>query len=114
VLLGTSTGPGWSDIDRLLVLALDAHDAEVCHCSAPVPVHYVDERDEDLDGWVRPAIGSCWYLEAWEQYQKDVQREGSRPDPGTTAVPSTRSTWVTIRSHLAGTDCSATSGGGES
>ncbi|HCS2945778.1 TPA: hypothetical protein OQU49_004390 [Shigella flexneri] len=72
--------PGWTVYDRLLVLALAMHDADLCPSGAG-PEHYRDECDGDTTD-IEPVVIErvCIYLHASEERQEELQKEA--PEKG--------------------------------
>lgn len=72
---------GWTDYDRLLVLALTLHDREICPSGAG-PVHYVDECDGDTsDIEPEPVERVCVYLKALDDWRDD-RTQDKHPEKG--------------------------------
>lgn len=72
---------GWTDYDRLLVLALTLHDRDICPSGAG-PVHYTDECDADTsDIDPEPFERVCVYLKASEEW-RDERAQEKNPEQG--------------------------------
>ncbi|MGY5764988.1 hypothetical protein ACXET9_07305 [Brachybacterium sp. DNPG3] len=72
---------GWTDWDRLLVLALSRHDMDLCPSGAG-PAHYRDECDIDRADVEPEAFETqCIWLHAADEWHEE-RRKTKNPDKG--------------------------------
>lgn len=71
--------PGWTDVDRLIALARQEHDASICPSGAG-GMHYRDTCDEDsptfTDPQPEPVESTCAWLIAAQEYAEENSKEG--------------------------------------